>query len=567
MSHFDASPTKNGTGSSNAITDSYTPETKIEQVKWLDRALRAQGFSGQQALITLDEFITRTHESIPAGLAEAQNAKETLTDLLTRRDTLRQDVLSKAKYLKKDITYDIWSLVFRFVLDLVHADTFMDLLAHPAVLLRPSLDFSAVNASLRRDVLTDAVLWSFLPVHLGRVLQGDPYELSQIKMYLNRIGDRIPAHLCVRGWTDDEGACTSAFLKVFPFLLPGRQSAPGPNIEELTIIGTVKSGTGTLKHLPAVFLPLVPVLSGLSLLSSSSGIMHALSLRGFPSPKNLRMLNIDLRSTEQWKDDWHFPALFMATGTTLRSFRLRTNYTPISPASDRRPPARMEIFVCLTELDICLDDIGGCLTGLLFGYHQFISLQKLTLVTHGQWADIGFTWAQTGIVQWLKPKWLTIVAWVPKGISPKDEVGFEWVTTAIGDMESVETLELKGAKHVNSHIQRFLGEIHIQTPICPQITRFRNLKRLLLRDASFDATALIKFVESQKTRADSMGGYAYYIDVVFQGECEGLKAVFEQQRPRESTPPTPTTISNELTVLKGGVNIPVTFISDDETED
>jgi len=57
-----------------------------------------------------------------------------------------------------------------------------------------------------------------------------------------------------------------------------------------------------------------------------------------------------------------------------------------------------------------MDDIGGCLTGLLFGYHQSIGLQKLTPVTHRHWADIGFTWAQTGVANWLMPRWLMIVA-------------------------------------------------------------------------------------------------------------------------------------------------------------
>ena len=78
-----------------------------------------------------------------------------------------------------------------------------------------------------------------------------------------------------------------------------------------------------------------------------------------------------------------------------------------------RPPAQTDIFVSLTELDICMNDIDGCLAGLVFGYHQFIGLQKLTLVTHRHWADIRFTWAQNRVENWLKPRWLTIFAWVP----------------------------------------------------------------------------------------------------------------------------------------------------------
>jgi hypothetical protein len=542
--------------------DTYTPDAKVEQLKWLDIAMRAQGFCGQQELITLDEHISYAHDTISD---EPDLARETLTDLLAHRFILRENFASKATYFTKDIPYDILSSVFRIVLDLVRAHAHMDLLAQPASLLRPSLDFAAVNKSWRRGVLSDAALWSFVPVHLGPVLQGDPYGLSQVKVYLDRIGDSIPVHLCVRGWTGDGEACTTALLRALPFL---RGSAPEPNVKELTVIGTVDgNGTGTLKHLPTVFLPLVPALSGLSVLNTSSSIMHALSLPGFPQPTNLRMLNIDLRETDDWQDDWHFLALFKALGSSLRSFRLRTNGTPTSISSDRTPPAQIEIFVFLTELDICLDDIGGCLAGVLFGYHQFIGLQKLTLVTHGHWADIGFAWAQTGVVNYLKPRWLAIVAWAPQNTEPRDKTGFEWVISAIGDMDSIETLELRGVTGVNSHVQRFLGEIHVETPTNPSKTRFRNLKRLVLRDISFDATALAEFVENQKRGADSMDGYAHYIKVVFQGRCEGLRAVFEQQCPQGSAQQTPNTIANEIPVFEGGVNIPVKFLVGDEHGD
>ena len=565
MPIFEVNTTNNCPEDPGITGDTYTPDTKVEQLKWLDISMRAQGFCGQQELITLDEHISHA-QSIVSD--EPNLVQETLTDLLVRRSILRENLAGQAKYLTKDIPYDIWSLVFRLVLDLVRADAHIDLLAQPATLLRPSLDLAAVNKSWRHGVLNDAALWSFVPVLLGPVLQGDPYGLSQVKVYLDRIGHRIPVHLCVRGWTDDGEACTAAILKALPFLHIVHGSVPGPNIKELTVIGTIDgNGTGTLKHLPTVFLPLVPALSGLSILNTSSGIMHALSLSGFPEPTNLRMLNIDLRGTEDWQDDWHFPALFKAIGSSLHSFRLRTNGTPTSPTSDRRPPTQTAIFVSLTELDICLDDIGGCLTGLLFGYQQFIGLQKLTLVTHGHWADIGFTWAQTGIASWLKPKWLTIVAWVPQNTDPKDKTGFEWVSSAIGDMDSIETLELRGVRGVNSHIQRFLGGLHIETPTSSSNTHFPNLKRLVLCDVSFDATALAGFVEAQKERADSMGGYARYIKVVFQGSCEGLRAVFEQQRPQELAQQTPDIISNELPVFEGGVDIPITFLAEDEDSD
>ena len=568
MPLFDTNTTHKGPGDSGITIDTYTPDTKVERLKWLDIALRAQGFSGQQELSSLDERIIRAHETIHDEPVLACGTMGTLADLLARRCIIRKNLTCQAKYLTKDITYDIWSLVFRLVLDLVRTDAHVDLLAQPATLLRPSLDFAAVSKSWRRDVLGDAALWSFLPVHLGRVLQGDSYERFQIKAYLDRIGDRIPVHFCARGWTHDDEACTAALHEVLPFLRAGRQSALGPNIKELTIIGTIdESGTGTLKSLPTVLHPLVPALSGLSLLNSSSEIMYALSLPGVPDPTNLRVLNIDLRGTEDWQDDWHFPALFEAIGSSVHSFRLRTNGTPTSPTSDRRPPTQTHVFVSLTALDICLDDIGGCLTGLLFGYHQFIGLQKLTLVTHGHWADIGFTWAQTGVVNWLRPKWLTIVAWVPQGTDPRDRIGFEWVSSAIGDMDSVETLELRGVTGVNSHVQRFLDDVHAKTATSAFNTRFRHLKWLVLCGVSFDAMTLADFVETQKSRASSLGGYANYIKVVFQGECEGLKAVFELQRPQELAYSPPKATSNELPAFEGGVNIPIRLLADDEHDD
>ena len=565
MPFFDTHTTHNTLGDFGSTTDAYTPDTGVERLEWLDIALRAQGFCGQQALITLDERILRAHEMIPD---EPILARDAMADLLTRRDTLRKNFTRQAKYLTKDITYDIWSLVFRMVLGLVRTDGHVDLLAQPAMLLRPSLDFAAVNKSWRRDVLNDAALWSFIPVHLGRVLQGDQYEHSQINVYLDRIGDRIPVHFCAHGWTHDDETCTIALHETFSFLRAGHQSALGPNIKELTIIGTIdENGTGTLKHLPAVFHPLVPALSGLSLLNSSSEIMYALSLPGVPDTTNLHVLNIDLHGAENWQDDWHFPALFKAIGSSVRSFRLRTNGTPTSPASDRRPPTRTDIFVSLTELDICLDDIGGCLTGLLFGYHQFIGLQKLTLVTHGHWADIGFAWAQIGVTSWFRPKWLTIVAWVPQHTDPGDKLGFEWVNSAIGDMDSVETLELRGATGINSHIQRFLDGVHMKTTTSPPNTRFRNLKRLILCDVSFDAIALADFVETQKRRACSLGGYAHYIEVLFRGECVGLKAVFELERPRDVAHPPSKAISKELPAFEDGVNIPISSLVDGEHVD
>ena len=562
MPNFEVNTTSKYTNDSSITSDTYIPDTRVEQLKWLDIALRAQGFCGQQALITMDELISREEDK---ALDEPGLARETFTDLLTRRSVLRKNFAGQAKYLAKGIPYDIWSLVFRLVLHLVRADADMDLLAQPAALLRPSLDLAAVNKSWRHDILNDAGLWSFVPVHLGRVLQGDSYVLFQVKAYLDRIGDSIPIHLCARGWTDDDQACTAALLKALPFL---RESAAGPNVKELTVIGTIDAtGKGTLNYLPTVFLPFVPVLSGLSLLNSSSGIMHTLSLPGFPHTTNLRMLNIDLRGTENWQDDWHFPAMFKAIGSSLHSFRLRTNGTPTSPASDRTPPTQTDVFVSLTELDICLDDIGGCLTGVLLGYHQFIALQKLTLVTHGHWANIGFSWARTGIANSLKPKWLAIIAWTPQNDDSKDRTGFEWVNSAIGDMDSIETLELRGVRGVNSHVQRFLGGVHMEIPKGSPKTRFRNLKRLVLRDVSFDATALAEFVEIQKRGAHNMAGYVHYIEVMFQGKCEGRKDVFEQQRPQASVHQTPNTVSNELPVVEGGVDIPIKFLDEDEHSD
>lgn len=562
MPNFEVNTTNKCTEDSSITFDTYILETKVEQLKWLDIAVRAQGFCGQQALITLDELIYCEHDK---ASDEPDLARESFTDLLARRSVLREDFAGQAKYLTRGIPYDIWSLVFRLVLDLARPDAHMDLLAQPAGLLRPSLDLAAVNKSWRRDILNDSGLWSFVPVHLGRILQGDSYVLSQVKAYLDRIGDSIPVHLCARGWTDDDEACTAALLKALPFLRIARGSAAGPNVKELTVIGTIDgNGRGTLKHLPAVFLPIVPDLSGLSVLNSSSGIMHTLSLPGFPNKTNLRMLNIDLRGTDDWQDDWHFPAMFRAIGSSLHSFRLRTNGTPTSPASDRTPPIQTDVFVSLTELDICLDDIGGCLTGLLLGYHQFIALQKLTLVTHGHWADIGYSWARTGIANSLKPKWLTIVAWIPQNGDSKDMTGFEWVNSAIGDMDSIETLELRGVRGVNSHVQRFLGEVHMEISTSSSKTRFRNLKRLVLRDVSFDATALAEFVEIQKRGAHDMDGYAHYIEVAFQGKCEGRKGVFERQGPQASVHQTPNTALNELPLFEGGVDIPIKFLDEDQ---
>ena len=565
MPNFEVNTTDKCTKDSSITSDTYTPDTNVEQLKWLDIAVRAQGFCGQQALTTLDELISCEHDK---ASDEPGLVRKSFTDLLERRSVLRENLAGQAKYLTKSIPYDIWSLVFRLVLNLVRADADMDLLAQPATLLRPSLDLAAVSKSWRRDIINDAGLWSFVPVHLGRVLQGDSYVLSQVKAYLDRIGDSIPVHLCARGWTDDDEECMAALLKALPFLRIVRGSAVGPNVKELTVIGTIDgNGQGTLKHLPAVFFPFVPVLSGLSVLNSSSGIMHTLSLSGLPKPTNLRMLNIDLRGTEDWQDDWHFPAMFKAIGSSLHSFRLRTNGIPTSSASDRTPPTQTDVFVSLTELDICLDDIGGCLTGLLFGYHQFIALRKLTLVTHGQWADIGFSWARTGITNTLKPKWLTIIAWVPQNDDSKDRTGFEWVNSAIGDMESIETLELRGVRGINSHVQRFLDSIHKEISASSSKTRFRNLKRLVLRDVSFDATALAEFVEIQKRGVREMAGHAHYIEVVFEGHCEGRKGVFEQQRPQASVPQTPNTGSNKLPVFEGGVDIPIKSLDEDEHSD
>jgi len=90
----------------STAADTYAPDTKVEQLKWLDIALRAQGFCGQQELITLDECISYRHDisSDEPGLLQ-----ETLTDLLGRC-SLRENFAGQAKYLTKDITYDIWSL-------------------------------------------------------------------------------------------------------------------------------------------------------------------------------------------------------------------------------------------------------------------------------------------------------------------------------------------------------------------------------------------------------------------------------------------------------------------------
>jgi len=80
-------------------------------------------------------------------------------------------------------------------------------------------------------------------------------------------------------------------------------------------------------------------------------------------------------------------------------------------------------------------------------------------------------------------------------------------------MHSIETLELRGIGRVNNHVQRFLGGT-MGTPTSPSKTRFRNLKRLVLCDVSFGATALAEFVKIQKRGADSLGAYAHYIKVV-----------------------------------------------------
>ena len=98
-------------------------------------------------------------------------------------------------------------------------------------------------------------------------------------------------------------------------------------------------------------------------------------------------------------------------------------------------------------------------------------------------------------------------------------------------------------------------------------TRFRDLKQVVLRDVSFDATALAEFVENQRREAYSMGGYAHYIEVVFQGKCEGRKGVFEQQCPQGSVHQTPNTIPDELPVFEGGLDIPVEFLAEDEHSD
>jgi len=105
-------------------------------------------------------------------------------------------------------------------------------------------------------------------------------------------------------------------------------------------------------------------------------------------------------------------------------------------------------------------------------------------------------------------------------------------------MDGIEALELRP---VNGHVQRFLGGFHMEIPTSPSKTRFRNLKRLVLCDMSFDATALAEFVEIQRRGTDSLGAYGHYIKIVFQGKCEGRKFVFQQQRPQELAQQTPDT--------------------------
>ena len=122
-------------------------------------------------------------------------------------------------------------------------------------------------------------------------------------------------------------------------------------------------------------------------------------------------------------------------------------------------------------------------------------------------------------------------------------------------MDGIEALELR---RVNSHVQRFLGGFHMETTTSPSKTRFRNLKRLVLCDPSFDAIALAKFVEIQKRGADSLGTYGHYIKVVFQGKCEGRKTVFQQQRPQELAQQTPHA---NCPVVEGGVDIPGKFLA------
>ena len=92
-------------------------------------------------------------------------------------------------------------------------------------------------------------------------------------------------------------------------------------------------------------------------------------------------------------------------------------------------------------------------------------------------------------------------------------------------MDGIEALELR---RVSSHIQRFLGGFHMETPTSPSKTR---LKRLVLCDTSFDATALAEFVEIQKRGAGSLGAYGHYIKIVFQGNARAARSVFQQQRP------------------------------------
>ena len=68
------------------------------------------------------------------------------------------------------------------------------------------------------------------------------------------------------------------------------------------------------------------------------------------------MLNLDLHKTEDWQDDWHLPVMFKAIGSSLHSLHLKTHGTSMSTTLDCMPPTQMDIFISLTELDVCLDD-------------------------------------------------------------------------------------------------------------------------------------------------------------------------------------------------------------------
>ena len=168
------------------------------------------------------------------------------------------------------------------------------------------------------------------------------------------------------------------------------------------------------------------------------------------------------------------------------------------------------------------------------------------LVTHRHWADIGFPGLRPGSQTGSSPDGSRLSLGSPQNTDPRDRTGLDWVISAIGDMGSIETLELRGIGRVNSHVQRFLGGIHMETPTSPSKTRFRNLKRLVLCDVSSDATALAEFMEIQKRGADSLGAYGHYTKAVFQGTCEGRKSVFRQQCPQELAQQTPNTNCQSL---------------------